>query len=91
MLPWQPGTLLVLGDTVDQEGGLVPHAPRSMLRRQIERLAAAGLGATMASKLEFTVFESDWRGLRRDGYRRLVPDGFYSEDYRFSRAPGRRA
>jgi glutamine synthetase len=81
MLPWQPGSLLVLGDTVDQEGRLVPHAPRSMLRGQVERLAAAGFTASMASELEFTVFEGDWRSLRAQGYRGLSPDGFYSEDY----------
>lgn len=81
LLPWQPGTLLVMGDTVDGEGRLVPHAPRSMLRRQVERLAAAGLSASMASELEFTVFQGDWCSLRRGGYRDLVPDGFYSEDY----------
>jgi glutamine synthetase len=89
MLPWQPGTLLVLGDTVDQEGRLVPHAPRSMLRRQIERLAAAGLTASMASELEFTVFEGDWRSLRRRGYRDLAPDGFYSEDYQVFQGTGK--
>jgi glutamine synthetase len=89
MLPWQPGTLLVLGDTVDQEGRLVPHAPRSMLRRQVERLAAAGLTATMASELEFTVFEGDWRSLRAKGYRGLAPDGFYSEDYQVFQGTGK--
>ncbi len=81
VLPWVPGTVLVLGDTVDEEGRLVPHAPRSMLRRQIARLAEAGYAATMASELEFTVFEGDWRALRARGYRGLAPDGFYSEDY----------
>ena len=89
MLPWQPGTLLVLGDTVDHEGRLVPHAPRSMLRRQVERLAAAGLSATMASELEFTVFEGDWRSLRAKDYRGLSPDGFYSEDYQVFQGTGK--
>ena len=37
--------------------------------------------ASMASELEFTVFEGDWRSLRAQGYRGLAPDGFYSEDY----------
>jgi glutamine synthetase len=79
--PWVPGTALVLGDTVDKQGRLVPHAPRSILRRQVDRLAAAGYAAVMASELEFYVFEGDWKAIRRDGYRRIVPDGFYSEDY----------
>ncbi len=81
LLPWQPGTALVLGDTVDAEGHLVPHAPRSILKRQIARLAQAGSGAMMASELEFTVFEGDWSAARRRDYRQVAPDGFYSEDY----------
>ena len=89
MLPWQPGTLLVLGDPVDAEGRPVPHAPRAMLRRQVERLAQAGLVATMASELEFTVFEGDWRALRARGYRGLAPDGFYSEDYQVFQTTGK--
>ncbi|WP_082012517.1 glutamine synthetase family protein [Belnapia sp. F-4-1] len=89
LLPWQPGTLLVLGDTVDHEGHLVPHAPRSMLRRQLERLAAAGFAASMASELEFTVFQGDWQQLRAGGYRGLTPDGFYSEDYQVFQGTGR--
>jgi glutamine synthetase len=80
-IPWAPGTVLVLGDTVDADGQLVPHAPRSMLRQQIARLEQAGHAAVMASELEFTVFQGDWRRLRAQGYRDLVPDGFYSEDY----------
>ncbi|SDB63281.1 glutamine synthetase family protein [Belnapia rosea] len=89
LLPWQPGTLLVLGDTVDHEGHLVPHAPRSMLRRQLERLAAAGFTASMASELEFTVFQGDWQQLRAGSYRGLTPDGFYSEDYQVFQGTGR--
>lgn len=89
LLPWVPGTVLVLGDTVDGEGRLVPHAPRTMLRRQIARLADSGLTATMASELEFTVFEGDWRGLRQRGYRDLAPDGAYSEDYQVFQTTGK--
>nr|WP_264185623.1 glutamine synthetase family protein [Roseicella aerolata] len=60
-----------------------------MLRRQVERLAAAGLSATMASELEFTVFEGDWRSLRAKGYRGLAADGFYSEDYQVFQGTGK--
>jgi glutamine synthetase len=35
----------------------------------------------MASELEFTVFQGDWRSLRAQGFRDLSPDGCYSEDY----------
>jgi glutamine synthetase len=60
-----------------------------MLRRQLERLAAAGFTATMASELEFTVFEGDWRTLRRQAYRGLTPDGLYSEDYQVFQSTGK--
>ena len=89
MVPWCPGTMLVLGDTVDHEGRLVPHAPRTMLRRQLDRLAEVGFTATMASELEFTVFEGDWRTLRRQAYRGLTPDGLYSEDYQVFQSTGK--
>jgi glutamine synthetase len=80
-LPWLPGTALVLGDTVDKQGEFVPHAPRSMLKRQLGRLAEAGYAAMMASELEFYLFDGDWKEARRSHYRGLAPDGFYSEDY----------
>ena len=44
MIPWLEKTALVLADAVDETtGDLVPIAPRSILRRQIERCAALGL------------------------------------------------
>jgi glutamine synthetase len=88
-LPWCPGTMLILGDTVDATGEFVPHAPRTMLRRQVERLAQAGFSAVMASELEFTVFQGDWRSLRQQDYRNLLPDGFYSEDYQVFQTTGK--
>jgi glutamine synthetase len=81
LLPWVPGTALVMGDPVDSNGEPVAHAPRSMLKRQIASLQAEGYGAVMASELEFYVFDGDWRALRRNGFRDIVADGFYSEDY----------
>ncbi|MFL5284817.1 MAG: glutamine synthetase family protein [Rhodopila sp.] len=60
-----------------------------MLRRQLDRLADVGFTATMASELEFTVFEGDWRTLRRRAYRGLRPDGLYSEDYQVFQSTGK--
>ena len=51
---WLPDTAIVLCDLVDvQTHELVPVAPRSILRRQIERLAPHGLTAMAASELEY--------------------------------------
>ena len=42
LTPWLPATALVLGDCVDHNGEEVPHAPRTVLKRQIERARAKG-------------------------------------------------
>src|SRR5579859_3892040 len=36
-LPWQPGAALVICDHARQDGSLVAEAPRSVLRRQLDR------------------------------------------------------
>ena len=46
VLPWLPGTALVLADTVDEETGEeIPVSPRTILKRQVARAAKAGLRA----------------------------------------------
>ena len=40
VLPWLPGTAMVLADAVDEETGLeIPIAPRTILKRQVARAA----------------------------------------------------
>src|SRR6478672_10483391 len=39
LLPWQPGSAMVLCDLMTDDGDLVAEAPRSMLKKQVERLA----------------------------------------------------
>ena len=43
LLPWQDRTALVLCDVTNHHGDLVEVAPRTILRRQIERAAERGL------------------------------------------------
>ncbi|MGH6898038.1 MAG: glutamine synthetase family protein, partial [Geminicoccaceae bacterium] len=80
-IPWLEGTALVLGDVVDHHGLLLPHAPRSILRRQVERAMAMGYGVNMATELEFYVFDETYRSARHKGYRGLETAGWYIEDY----------
>jgi len=80
-IPWLDGTALVLGDVVDHHGELLPHAPRSILKRQIERLRGLGFGAHMASELEFYVFDETYAAARRRDYKGLQTAGWYIEDY----------
>jgi len=84
-VPWLPGTALVLADCVDphgQEGAEeVPHAPRTILKRQVERARAAGHVAMMGSELEFYLFDEPYDALREKRYRGGRTAGWYIEDY----------
>jgi glutamine synthetase len=79
---WLERTAVVLCDCVDEETGApIEVAPRSVLRRQIERLAAAGLTAKMGSELELYLFREGYGAARERGYQDLRPAGDYVEDY----------
>jgi glutamine synthetase len=79
---WLPGTAIVLTDLKDPTSHEpVAVAPRSMLRRQIERAFEAGFSAKTASELEYFLFEDSYREAAERGYADLTPVGWYSEDY----------
>ena len=81
-VPWLEGTALVLCDLLDHHSHEpVPHAPRTILKRQVERLAARGLSPVMATELEFFLFEKSYDEIRKGGYRDLAPISGYNEDY----------
>ena len=81
-IPWLEGTALVLCDLLDHSGrGEVAHAPRTVLKRQIDRLKAMGLSAMMGSELEFFLFDQSFEAARDAGYRGLRPASAYNEDY----------
>jgi glutamine synthetase len=80
-IPWLDGTALVLGDVVDHHGELLPHAPRSILRRQVERAEALGYRVNMATELEFYVFDETYKSARQKNYKGLETAGWYIEDY----------
>ena len=93
---WTDGAAIVLCDVLPNETGpdadadgetgpdadsLVEVAPRSILRRQVERLDALDLGAMAASELEFFVYDDTYREAQRKGYRDVHASGWYIEDY----------
>jgi glutamine synthetase len=79
---WLEGTAIVLADVLDHHHHEpVPHAPRAMLKRQLERLSQLGLTANFASELEFYLFDESYRSAWDKGYRGLVAAGYYIEDY----------
>lgn len=76
---WAPGTVWVMCDV--HRDGPVAVAPRTVLRRQVERAAAMGFDARGASELEFFVYEDSYRDAAGSGYAGLEPIGWYLEDY----------
>jgi len=81
LVPWLPGTALVLGDTLDHHGNPVPHSPRAILKRQVARARALGFEPMMATELEFYLFENSYADLRDNICRDLKPVSVYNEDY----------
>lgn len=61
--------------------GLVPIAPRSMLRKQLDRAEVLGFEAFAASELEYYVFNDSYADAARSGYADLERAGWYDEDY----------
>lgn len=80
-VPWLEGTALVLCDLLDHTHEDVPHSPRAVLKRQVERARKLGFTAMMATELEFFVFDNSYEELRDTGFRdpRLI--SAYNEDY----------
>jgi glutamine synthetase len=63
--PWLEKTALVLCDILDHHHHEpVPHSPRNILKRQIDRLAKMKIKAFMASELEFFLFDESYEGAR---------------------------
>jgi glutamine synthetase len=81
LIPWLPGTALVIADLGWADGGAVSVAPRAILRRQLDRLAERGLAADVATELEFIVFDQPYRQAWAQGYRGLTPASDYNIDY----------
>ncbi|ASJ76010.1 glutamine synthetase family protein [Granulosicoccus antarcticus] len=80
--PWAEGAAMVLCDVLDHKTHAeVPHSPRAMLKRQIERLKALGLNCIAATELEFFVYRETYEQAREKQYRDLTPISAYNEDY----------
>lgn len=79
---WLDRTALVLCD-VAAEGadGLLPIAPRSILKAQVERAAGLGFRVDAASELEFYMFRDSYRAAAEARYAGLEPTGWKLEDY----------
>ncbi|WP_103335798.1 glutamine synthetase family protein [Pseudotabrizicola formosa] len=82
VVPWLPGTALVLADLMDHAGKEdITVSPRAILKRQVARARALGFEPMMATELEFYIFENAYDDLRDGGLARLKPISGYNEDY----------
>ncbi|MEW1869469.1 glutamine synthetase family protein [Streptomyces caelestis] len=80
-VPWNEGTALVVADLAWADGSPVVVAPRQILRRQLDRLAALGHTARVGTELEFIVFRDTYEQAWDGGYRGLTPANRYNVDY----------
>ncbi|MFC9942752.1 glutamine synthetase family protein [Streptomyces pratensis] len=80
-IPWHEGTAMVMADLAWDDGSPVAAAPRQILRRQLERLAAHGLSAHVGTELEFIVFKDTYEQAWDLNYRGLTPANQYNIDY----------
>jgi glutamine synthetase len=81
LVPWQPGTAMLMADLQWEDGREVVASPRQILRRQLARLAESGLTANAATELEFIVFRDTYERAWRQGFRDLEPANLYNIDY----------
>jgi glutamine synthetase len=72
-VPWEPGAASVVCDFFTEEGEPFPAAPRHVLRRVVERAAAAGFTARSAVEFEVRFFREDQESVRAKDYTRLRP------------------
>ena len=76
---WLDRTALVMSDVEPHAG--MDIAPRSILKRQIERAAGLGYTAMAGTELEFYTYLGSYRDAAERGYADLEPAGWYIEDY----------
>ncbi len=81
LIPWLPGSALVMADLTTVAGEAVDVSPRAILKRQIDRLAELGLVPFVGTELEFIVFDDSFREAWSKGYRDLTPASDYNIDY----------
>ena len=87
VLPWLEKTALVLGDATDEETHAeIPIAPRTILKRQVDRAAGAGYAVKAGSEFEYYVLKESWEESNRNGW--AIPErfGYYNEDYHLLQA-----
>jgi glutamine synthetase len=87
LVPWLEKTAIVLSDVVDEETHrAIPVSPRTILKHQIERAAAAGISVKAGSEFEYYVLRETWDEMAENGFGTPKPFGSYNEDYHLLQA-----
>jgi glutamine synthetase len=81
LLPHQPGAAMVQCDLVWLDHAPVEQSPRTILKAQLAKAAAAGYVALAGTELEFIAFNTSYEDAWRSGYRDLDPVNQYNVDY----------
>ncbi|HUR46231.1 MAG TPA: glutamine synthetase family protein [Candidatus Saccharimonadales bacterium] len=81
ILPWLPGTAIVLCNFCHHHGGAVEESPRAFLRNQVDRLAEKNFVCNIASELEFFLYQNSYRDAWAAKYQDLKPSSDYRIDY----------
>jgi Glutamine synthetase len=81
-VPWEPATAIVMCDAyLAETDELLPVAPRTILKRQIERAEAHDIRLKFASELEFFLARTPSADAHRAGYRGLEMLSSHRSDY----------
>ncbi|OQY24869.1 MAG: glutamine synthetase [Anaerolineaceae bacterium 4572_32.2] len=79
---WLDKTAIVFCDVYDEDAGdLVEIAPRTVLKRQMERAKDLGFLPMGGAELEMFIFQETYESARQKGFQNLQPFGGYIEDY----------
>ena len=81
LAPWQPGAAIVLCDIELTGHKTADVAPRTMLKKQLARLAEHKLTAFAATELEFILFRHSYEDAWNRAYHDLTPANQYNNDY----------
>jgi glutamine synthetase len=82
VIPWLDRTALAICDPYYEDSDEpVEVAPRTLLKRQLERYARLDMSLKCATELEFFLFTEDYRTAWTQRYRDLNPLSYYRSDY----------
>jgi glutamine synthetase len=78
---WLDKSAFVICDVYDNKEMLIPIAPRSMLKRQLDIAKEMGFVPQGASELEYFIFSESYNNARTKHYQDLKTFSAYIEDY----------